>query len=153
MHRRDGSANLGAINWPTHLANSGEGGLYVYAVVGAIDPDSADSFDACVVSHPVLPLDTLLDPDPAAGDLDAAGKQRWPLEEKWFPTSEFEAKLWSRDLYAAVLLGSSGGSWVTTEGDHWICRHTDLRPEGVKLVAGLEELYGQPVALLTFLDT
>jgi hypothetical protein len=151
--RRDGSANVGLVNWPTQLENSGEGGVYVYAVVAM---DDEDSFPTCVVTHASLWVDTLIDSNPQAGEIDAKGDQRWPLEERWFPQEEGAEeweRLLSRPLYAAVLLGSSGGSWVSEEGNHWTCARKDLQEDGEKLVVGLEKLYGQKVELLTFLDT
>lgn len=160
MRRRNGEANNGLVAWPTQLENSQEGGMYVYAVVGAVDVDGLDGYANCIAGLPRLPLDTLLDPDSQAGVMQADGSQKWPLEEEWFPeqrgnTGEdaFRGEVQSKDLYAAVLLGTSGGSWLTAESDHWVCKREDLLEEGESLVASLEKLYGQKVTLLTFLDT
>ena len=127
--------------------------MYVYAVV-AVDEreDDLESFATCVVSPVSLWRDSLVDTDPRAGERDSSGWPRWPLAEKWFP-SNFEADGRSKDLHAAVLLGTSGGSWVDAAGDPWACKRQDLSEAGEELVAGLEKLYGLPVELLTFIDT
>lgn len=127
--------------------------MYVYAVVAAdVWDGDFDTFVTCMVNPVHLTRDPLVDSDPRAGTVDSTGRQRWPLAEKWFPkTSEGDER--SRDLYAAVLLGTSGGTWMDMEGNSWACEREDLSEEGEALAAGLEKLYGLPVKLLTFIDT
>jgi len=148
--RYDRTANAGFVRWPTTFdSDGGGGGVYVSAVVAA----EPEGFATCVAGYPRLPLDILIDPGKDAGEVGADGKQHWPLAEKWFPSMQGDLEPMSKDLLAAVLLGTSGGSWMNADGSHWSCSRADLDEAGEALVAGLEHLYGQPVALLTFLDT
>ncbi len=167
MNRRSGKANTGYIRWPTHLRNSGEGGMWVYAVV-PVD-NRREPFVECCVEYPTLPApNVFLDPLPPSFQAEMkAVRSRRPqprglMSKSFWPIERHD----SRDLLATVLLGTSGGSWSNLHPcsnpkckhqkglPYWICSESDLTPEGKRLVALLSKLYGgRKVHLLTFLDT
>jgi len=167
MDRRNPQANTGYVNWPTHLINTREGGMFVYVVVPMTKP-----FQMCcgVPSAYLLMAESLIEEDPNAGSFtDSAG---WPLQDKWFPalrSKDGQNNIFSDDdfiisrylscpLLAAVCLGSSGGSFWDGDkdyhdGQYWYCKMDDLTEKGKEIVRVLEELYGVTPSLLTFLDT
>ena len=156
--RRNPNSQSGVINWPTHLENTGEGGMFVYAIVPYIE-----AFQKCCgVSCGLIKSECLMDPDPNAGDIDpVTQKQFWPLEDKIFPRINDNddsprdiEKYISCDLLAAICLGSCGGSfWDKEKEKYWTCTTDDLTAEGKRLVDMLKSMYGDHVQFLTFLDT
>lgn len=58
-------------------------------------------------------------------------------------------------VLACVVLGSSGGSWagVGEVGDYFQVTRDHLDIQGVEIVDGMEEMYGRPVHIVTYLDT
>lgn len=169
MRRRNGAASTGCIQWPVHLANTREGGMWVYAVVVEESRSTKhkfrwDPFVQCVIDNPTLPYpDAFLDPHPpslrATKDAVLSGRQQpvgrltaylWPRKGD----SAVEILVASRLLLACVLLGTSGGSWFDEQkGQNWICQESDLTREGKMIVRSLSRLYQREVRLLTFLDT
>ena len=143
--RRDGSASSGWVRWPTHLTSTGEGGMFVYAIVPSLDRD--DPFEVCCgVASAELRRREVLVPEPGQGNNP---------ERRWWPRGRGGSSV---DLLAAVCLGSTGGSWYTGDlallnGRMWTATYADLTEEGQALVRALMDLYGRPVHLLTFLDT
>ena len=138
MSRRNPASNTGYVNWPIYLKNTGEGGMFIYAVVPA-----QKSFQRCcgVASCCLLMGEVLVE--------ECAEKEFFPhlsLEDY-----RFENFL-SVPLLAAVCLGSSGGSFWDGE-EYWCCTTSDLTDAGFRLVMMLGELYGVEPELLTFLDT
>lgn len=165
MKRRDGTANTGYIDWPTHLTNSGEGGSFVYLVVIEHEFDN-DEFVQCISQGAYLFDCDLVDPDTTAHEWDPAVQgQKFTLERKLFPNS-FDSALPSTDtnkwlsvpFLAAVCLGTSGGSWyVASETERfvrtWHCEYNDLTEKGKLLFDSLKDLYNRDPMLLTFIDT
>lgn len=143
--RRNGAKNSGFINWPVHLKNTGEGGMFVLAAVldqGYRPPDyTRDSFvNCCGPGFSFAHSESLVGirPKPPRSFLiENATENVTPL------------------LLACVTLGTSGGSWYDTENEKlWNCVFTDLSAEGRDLVNSLSKLYGgRTVYLLTYLDT
>lgn len=154
----------GYIDWPVHLTDSGEGGMWVYAMVLA---DDAHDFVHCCgpAATIALPLPDVVVSDPARiyppmrnewwRDPDPVGLDT--PEGRRAYTTLLENRLFDRmsngsSVLAAVCLGTSSGSW-TDEHDHWRCTAVDLTDAGRALVRSLESLYDAPVALVTYLDT
>ena len=136
MSRRNPASNTGYINWPIYLKNTGEGGMFVYAVVPALE-----SFQMCCgVASCCLVMGEVLVEE----------------EKEFFPHASLEEfrfeNFLSVPLLAAVCLGSSGGSFWDGE-EYWHCTMSDLTDAGSQLVGMLRELYGVEPELLTFLDT
>ena len=159
MNRRDGTANSGFVDFPTYLVNSNEGGMWVVAVC-KLDPNKTQSAMATLpfLNHPNSFCGT--DTIPNYDVVDSEGNQSFPLEKSWW----FEVRWHSEDgdarysnttqrLSCAVLMGNSSGSWRYPDGAPWRCTVKDLTKEGKRLVKLLSQLCGEPVTLMTFLDT
>ncbi|MFD8531065.1 hypothetical protein ACFV0L_26970 [Streptosporangium canum] len=56
-------------------------------------------------------------------------------------------------LPAAMLLGGSGGCWITPDHDAWECGYDDLTEKGRRLFDMVAELYGRRPSLVTLIDT
>jgi hypothetical protein len=193
--------STGVIKWPTHLRDSGEGGMWVLAVVADDYAHAGDkylesaqrAFEKCHVDTlPVLALPNAMhEDDPNAGDPythcrhcgldsrwdyetslpptlcvhcqtplpeDGSGYfQRFPLQERLWPqlreresgTYDYEGGSYSRHFLACVCLGTSSGTWLSADHNHYHFTRADLTPAGESLVAALESLYGRKVEILT----
>lgn len=156
----------GYVIWPTDCRDTGEGGLWVYAVVLA---DRVVDFVACHGPDTTVALPL---PDVVLSDDD----QVYPPEEKnWWHRPEPEnltdpaalkdfvmrVEMWvyrrvthGSSVLAAVCLGSSGGSWWNEDmGEYWRCTPETLTDEGRALLNSLAKLYGAEPSLITYLDT
>lgn len=152
MPRFDPNSHSGFIAWPKHLKNTGEGGMFVYAVVPPTEAFSDDKFIHC------SGVDSVYLEYP--GRLLEEDSENRVLERAWFPditlSYEYQNRL-TIPLLAAVCLGSTGGAWYDEaaggSGRYWICTLDDLTVRGISLMANLRDLYGREAQLLTFLDT
>jgi hypothetical protein len=139
MDRRNGAANTGCVRWPTHLRNSGEGGMSVYALwpegfSRAGDHNWEDPFYRCF-SGLRIKASVCESPISNLGDAEDAA------------------------LYGALCLGTSGGSWEWPDAGqdewpgHWEAALSDLTDDGLAIVTALNALYGREAVLVTMLDT
>jgi hypothetical protein len=151
----------GCVNFPVHLPNSKEGGMFVKLVV--CDNREGDSrFEQCCGAYV---CDTFAEslvgddrcPLPAHGpfesmeDIDNDSKRFEKWRARHYPNLEIKGVLdryQSRDYLAAIVMGSTGWS-----GD-WTCTLADLTEAGKDLYSKIAALYpGCDLHLLTFLDT
>ena len=166
----DPGANSGCINWPTHLRDSGEGGMWVHALVLAGKDRSArhgDTFVNCCEVEGTIAL-----PQANVCSSDNRGLYMAPEVEYGHDDYDMQVMTSGPTVLAALCLGTSGGSWsylgdevrgeygeyeadMRRRGDdvYWQCREEDLTPDGVALVESLRKLYGRDVELVTYLDT
>jgi len=151
MNRRDKDASFGLVNWPKDWKNTNEGGMVVYFAAAAVDMDinghipETELEQCCGASCVTLfygeeiPSDSIrnfLFPDIDHADVLS------------------ENRYISRSLYAAVMVGNTGGSWWNEERqDYFECKYDDLTAEGKTLYRNLWDLYGFPPIIVTFLDT
>jgi hypothetical protein len=130
-------ANVGCVNWPTHLHDDREGGMVVLAVV-----------DGWRSGDPFLPF----------------SRDPWRRAELIEPNHYGISPEGMERVLACVPLGSSDGCWWRGDPDSdkpsaedpycpWECMLEDLTSEGRTIVRGLQELYGRPVRLVTHIDT
>ena len=160
MNRRT-TETRGWVKWPSgpEWKDSKEGGMSVVAVVGWNEEWTM----CCIPPVNLFYGENLVDKD-RDFHFEEEGKrcvEVHPLEDEWFPQMHsdepnptFSDKYQSVGLLAAVHLGNTGQSlWNEPEGHMFEATLNDLTPEGQALVATLEELYGQKVVLLTWLDT
>ena len=172
MTRRSPAADtLSGVRWPVdvdHVRDTGEGGLWCYALVLAATYPARDPLVHCcgpaqtvalplpdvVVHDPgqVYPPYTGHGPDPAPprpGDPEDLRRYTWAIREQ-----ETDRLCHGAPVLAAVLLGSSGGSWWDNRASHyWRPGRDDLTPAGIAVVQALEALHQRPVHLTVYLDT
>ena len=133
----------GWINWPTHLRNTNEGGMFVMAVAWVqTEAWCSDDFAKCFEATALR----LLGYDVNAND-DAGNSVK---------ARDCGAGFATEHVLAAVMLGSTRASYAVDPEDccgTWVCTREDLTPEGRALVETLDRLYNRRVALVTFLDT
>lgn len=163
--------NPNLVKWPVNDAryhDTGEGGLFAYAVAAAADTELDHACSVDVRTHLTLPdvcvnaerdkfWDRTNEPYRtwetgfrARDYLLANGREDfadWVAHAK--PTSELSEPLWS-----AVFLGSTGASLCSDAvGGYFTVTADDLTPAGTRLFDALSAAYGGGVTLLTFLDT
>lgn len=178
--RRDPASQSGVVNWPVHLENTCEGGMFVTVVFLGDDWSQEERpFEKCCgVGSVRLHYSESLIGDGHPGredyDRDERGNRIEQTERLIFPdfyneTERAETddpleieglvyrevqRYFSTHLLAAVCLGSSGGSfWNDEKGCYWRCTKDDLTNEGKVLLDILEKTYGRQPYILTFLDT
>lgn len=144
--RHDPNSNAGCINWPDNTTNedTGEGGMWVYAYVLASDAE--DHVQCCGPSSTLaLPMPDVVVADPGNVYPDNC----WSANR-----SDPHANCYAGyPIVAAILLGSTGGSWHNDSG-YFACTNADLTDAGRDLLDKLGQLYGgAPVHLVTYLDT
>jgi hypothetical protein len=148
--------------------DSGEGGLYVMAVI----PEPEGWKNRCHVDVSVSLH--LSEPDVCLNseqrDLWAFAEDARASHQKQQRASDMlrkqdkdlAAHIWqlaswdafSLPLLAAVQLGSTQHSlWNSAEGQYWTAQQSDLTPGGRFLLGGLWGAFGIEPVLLTFLDT
>ena len=182
LSRRNPNASHGLIRFPTHLRDTGEGGVSVFAVWPYVDNA------VCAVDVAFYPEGLILDPwfeeetQARLRELLAHAKP----DVKAVPTLEYsefeggrivagwrnaemspevslgvqyaEALLNGRTpcmpVAGAIYLGSSGGSWYDDDADnYWCASREDLSEAGSELIQALDQLYGVEGRLMTVLDT
>lgn len=118
-------------------ADTGEGGLYAWAVVRETEDNSPDSRNSggCVVTT----TSALVNPDTQVG-----GPELWGWEND-------EPDAVTEPLIATVFLGATNQSLVWGESDYFQVTENDLTDEGKAIVKALSHL--GKVDILTFLDT
>jgi hypothetical protein len=140
-----GIKNSGFITWPTHMHNTGEGGMYVLAVV--LDHSylplhqKQDNFVHCHGPGFRIPHEEVL--------IGAAPTQPFDFEVK------NDTEIVTPRLLACVTLGTSSGSWFDEATQAiWECDFSALTDKGQAFVESLSRLYdNRTVYLLTYLDT
>jgi len=147
------SRATGCVNWPTHLHDSGEGGMVVLAVWRTLPRWSpradqpGDPFAACFEATSLRF---------AIGECNDVTDHDGISEEPFFrPGADGSRRELSVNVLAVLQLGSTAASYVgpAHEFDYWNCTRADLTLEGATLLAGLDRLYGRAAQLLTILDT
>lgn len=80
MTRRDSTGNTGHINWPTHLNDSQEGGMWVYAFVTTAD---AHNFEACCGPSGTLalPMPDVISHDPGRVSTQGVLRTRYGVQD------------------------------------------------------------------------
>lgn len=168
LDQQEGST--GWINWPTHLNDTGEGGMWVYAfwvsdldsrtiVVNENEPAEKiailrDSFVKCFGPQTTLAL-------PWQNFVVSSNERQIYVPSEDFPDPKEDRDAFNMAIadagvpvLAAVCLGTSVHSWTDYEGnDYWSCTEEDLTKPGHMLVASLNRLYGREAILITYLDT
>lgn len=137
MKRFDGNANNGFVNWPNAnpaIHNSCEGGMSVYALW----PESREERAAPGWNE--------------EGFYNCFSGFRIKASVSESPVSDV-SEVRDRPMYAAICLGTSGGSWVKEDGEFWEASAVDLTDGGLELVAALNVLYGTDAKLVTVVDT
>lgn len=143
--RRNGTKNSGFIDWPIRMKNTGEGGMFVLAVV--ID-------ESYILQHPAR--DLFIN---CCGPGFSFAHNECLVGVRPKPPFSFAVENATENvtphLLACVTLGTSGGSWYDEDNEKlWNCTPSDLSEEGRALVNSLSKLYGnRTVYLLTYLDT
>ena len=142
------------INWPKDLSDSGEDGIWVYAIVLEL-PTSMTSSDPAVATPSVGNTIELTDPDVVLAEIAVCppgmrvtntATKHSPYQGR--PTHHIR----SRPL-ATVLLGSIRYAPIHEEYGYWWCDWNSLTPFGQDLVTRLCQLYDRPVWLVTYLET
>lgn len=126
------------------------------------DPSAGEQCIHCSVCGGSSPWDYAggapSDRCPDCGELvpGSARQQSFPLQERYWPHYQPGTRdalsLLSVPFLASVTLGSSTGAWLNTD-NYWTCSRADLTDAGEDLIRNLEQMYGRPVHLLTFVDT
>lgn len=134
------------VNFPTdadsRYRDTGENGMFVYAVV----PYDRGLGDRASVLY-------------SAPFMLVRGENLMNEMDFWFATQvgKDDSIDTSPQLLCCLLLGSTRWcGYDQNQGGHtgyWQCKAEDLTVEGQALLKTLEQLYGRPPLLLTFLDT
>jgi hypothetical protein len=162
LNRRS-SATSGYVNWPTHLTNTGEGGMFVRLVVEDDDflvccgGANYAFYDECFVgsdkNHPEQTGNTW------PRNMDLWRKHHFPqVDELWSgsPTHEdYTIKALSIPYICCMTIASTGASYYDEDKErNWICTFDDLTSNGQDLYRRIEALYPDgTVTLQTWLDT
>lgn len=146
--------------------DTGEGGMYVYAVV----PRPVDFADNCTVENSIVltPPDAPVsdirdfwgDPGTAAEERAARNDAARLMDREGFSVKAASVRSLvpldslSMDMLAAVYMGSVSRSLKDrTSGAFWEANPGDLTSAGVRLLGQLHDTFGVTPTLLTFLDT
>lgn len=156
---------VGFVNFPVHLPNSGEGGMFVRLVV--IDrEDFNDRWPPCCGGYISFHMDESYVGDdsdqvePELSDIpkDCTAEYLYPFPDLTNPElkgPDEHLKYMSISYLAVINMGATGWShdWAET-GKPWLCTYNDLTADGKALYDQIQKLYpGLELRLQTWLDT
>jgi hypothetical protein len=148
LNRRSNDTS-GYVNWPTHLVNDGQGGMFVRLVV------EDDAFMVCCGGYSVIFRDECF-----VGSDILTKVENFDLaleaEEKYiFPHAEDEYQDYSGNYICCMAIASTGASYYDDGKErNWICTFDDLTDEGKDLYKKIQQLYPKgTITLQTWLDT